>query len=186
MPLNIFDKQIRQAGKDLIKASKDSLDWYKEKVTRIVKKDPSKLFQKNSIPKIGHMFIFVYDAKYKDTLPFFDAFPLVIPIEFYQNGFLGLNLHYLDASKRTMLLTALKDLARDKNKTEKNKLNISYELLSRYASSFPGHEKCVKRYLYGHVKTSFHEVDYEDWDKVSLLPAANWKVNTKYSGPLPY
>ena len=42
---------------------------------------------------IGRMYFFYYDAKNKDKLPQWDRFPLVLPIERYGNGFLGLNLH---------------------------------------------------------------------------------------------
>src|SRR4051812_41636100 len=43
----------------------------------------------------GEMIFFMYDAKWKDKLPFFDRFPLIFPVEMYPNGFAGMNLHYL-------------------------------------------------------------------------------------------
>ena len=49
---------------------------------------------------IGRMYFYHYDPKYKDVLPVYDKFPLVIPMEMYSDGFLGLNLHYLDPYSR--------------------------------------------------------------------------------------
>ena len=88
MDFEDFFTQIRDAGKNLIAASKDSVDWYKDRVTDLVKTDPSNRFKKSATPQIGKMYLYIYDPKYKNTLPFYDALPLVIPIEFYGNGFL--------------------------------------------------------------------------------------------------
>ena len=39
--------------------------------------------------------MFVYDPKTKAKLPFYDTFPLVLPIDTFRGGFIGLNFHYL-------------------------------------------------------------------------------------------
>ena len=44
---------------------------------------------------IGRLNMFLYDPKYKDKLPYYDVFPLVLPIQRYSDGFLGINFHYL-------------------------------------------------------------------------------------------
>jgi len=188
--LSDFASQLKAAGTNLIASAKDSLEWYKERVTDLVKKDPSKLFKKASMPQIGGMYLFVYDPKYKATLPFYDAFPLVVPIEFYTNGFLGLNLHYLDTNARSSLLDALMKVRDNDKYDETTKLNVSYRLLSGYARQFPGHEVCIKRYLFEHVRSSFNYVNPSDWVKVVTMPSlgAKWKVNpnSKYAGSPPY
>ena len=35
--------------------------------------------------------MFFYDPKLKKKLPYYDTFPLVLPLENYSDGFLGLN-----------------------------------------------------------------------------------------------
>ena len=189
--LSSFIDQLREAGKNLIASAKDSLEWYKDRVNDLVKRDPTKLFKKASMPQIGGMYLFVYDPKYKATLPFYDAFPLVIPIEFYTNGFLGLNLHYLDTNARSSLLDALVKVRDNDKYDETSKLNVSYRLLKGYANQFPGHEVCIKRYLFEHVRSSFNYVNPSDWVKVISMPSiggAKWKVNpnSKYAGSPPY
>jgi hypothetical protein len=115
-------------------------------------------------------------------------YPLVFPIEFYGDGFLGINLHYLPPLARAALLSNLKRLANNNKYDDSTKLNISYELLRAHAVQFKGFENCVKRYLFAHVRSSFHQVSSSDWDKAVLLPLQRWKVNSnrKYAQQPPY
>ena len=53
--------------------------------------------------------MFIYDPKLKDKLPYYDTFPLVLPVEQYKDGFLGINLHYLSIPMRMRLLDRLMD-----------------------------------------------------------------------------
>jgi hypothetical protein len=118
---------------------------------------------------IGKMFFFEYDPKHKNKLPIYDRFPLVFPIERYSDGFLGLNLHYLGVGQRVAILGQLQKFASAKNMTEKSRLRLSYDLLSRtkYISTL---EPCIKRYLSGHVRSDFIEIVPEEWEKVVQLP----------------
>jgi hypothetical protein len=115
------------------------------------------------------MFFFEYDPKHKATLPIYDRYPLVFPIERYTDGFLGLNLHYLGVNERIAILNKLKEFATAKNLTEKSRLRLSYDLLSRtkYITAL---SPCVKRYLSGHVRSDFIEINALEWDKVIQLP----------------
>lgn len=162
---------------------KESNSWLKDKIRKI-----GQLFTKSSSPSIGSMYLFVYDPKYKNILPYYDMYPLVIPIEFYTNGFLGINLHYLPPVARASLMDSLKKLSNDNKYNDKTKLNISYEILSRYASQFSGVENCIKRYLFAHVRSPFHKVSPEEWDKTIMLPLQRWQINSnkKYAGKPPY
>ena len=62
---------------------------------------------------IGKMYFYFYDPKTKDSMPYYDRFPLVIPIERYNDGFLGLNLHYIHPKQRILLLDKLSQYATD-------------------------------------------------------------------------
>ena len=51
-----------------------------------------------SLPKptdIGKMFFYGYNPKTKNTLPYYDIFPLVIMVRGLDNGWHGLNLHLI-------------------------------------------------------------------------------------------
>ena len=116
---------------------------------------------------LGQMYFFVYDPKHKKTLPYYDKFPLIFPINTYDDGFLGINLHYLDIRSRARLLQQLKSLANNKRYDETTKLKISYSILQGTGKLF---EPCVKRYLSNHVKSKFIRVDASEWDDAIFLP----------------
>jgi hypothetical protein len=182
-----FYALLRQAGTSILSQAKQAAQWFGQQVKDITK-NPNNLFKRNSFPKIGNMYLFVYDPKLKATLPFYDAYPLVIPIEYYSDGFLGLNLHYLPPMGRAALLDALTALANNNKYDETTKLNISYKMLKSYSIRFSGYQNCVKRYLFGYVRSSFHYVNPADWNKVVLMPLQKWVVNSdkRYADSPPY
>jgi hypothetical protein len=118
---------------------------------------------------IGRMIMFSYDPKLKAKLPYYDAYPLVFPIQLYSDGFLGINLHYLPPAYRARLLDALYDNINSEKINDKTKLNISYNILNS-ASRFKYFKPCVKRYLYNHVKSRYYLVSINEWNKTVLLP----------------
>ena len=96
---------------ELQERQKESLDWFKSNLKTIKSyAKPDKVLNQageDIIPTemiVGEMYMFMYDAKHKDTLPYYDRFPLIFMLERYNNGFLGLNLHYLHPRLRVGLL----------------------------------------------------------------------------------
>jgi hypothetical protein len=77
--------------------TRDARRWLRTKIPSLrptkgeLMRDRMRLRDKSFI---GRMYFYYYDPKTKDTLPYYDKFPLVIPIERYSDGFLGLNLHF--------------------------------------------------------------------------------------------
>lgn len=174
-----FVDLVKSSRSELNKKSKESKDWINKQIQTNWKgfQKTDNLFRAGAMPEIGGMYLFTYDAKTKEKLPFFDMNPLVFPIEFYKDGFLGINLHYLPPLARAALMDSLTALATDNKYNKKTKLAISYSILKAYSSQFAGFENCIKRYLYGYVRSSFHEVYAKDWDKAVLLPLQSWSVN---------
>lgn len=186
-----FFQLLKNSARELAESAKSAINWFKDKVSDInkkIKRDQNNIFTKDASPEIGQMYMFLYDPKYKKVLPFYDAYPLVFPIEFYGDGFLGINLHYLPPLARARLLTSLKSLAIDNKYDNSTKLAISYEILKAHSIKFSGFENCVKRYLFAHVRSSFHQVSPYDWDKAVLLPLQRWQINPnrKYARNPPY
>ena len=118
---------------------------------------------------IGKMYFYFYDPKTKDTLPYYDRFPLVIPIESYRDGFLGLNLHYLSTKQRLILLDKLYATLNNKKYDDTTKLKINYNILS-HARRYKEFEPCVKRYLYSHLRSRIMEIPADDWEIGLFLP----------------
>lgn len=127
---------------------------------------------------IGKMFFFFYDPKTKEKLPYYDTFPLVIPIEIYNDGFLGINLHYLEPGLRVILLDKLMDYSNNKALTEHTRLNLSYELITN-ASRLELAKPCIKKYLFGHVKSKFINIEPIEWDIAVFLPSENFVGTSK-------
>lgn len=127
---------------------------------------------------IGKMYFFAYDPKMKKTLPMYDRFPLVFPIEPYNDGFLGLNLHYLSPGERQWLLNKLKDFRNNSKFNSTTRLRLSYDLLASTKKLASVSRPCVKRYLFTHVRSKFIEMEPAEWDKAIGLPVAQFEYNT--------
>jgi hypothetical protein len=116
------------------------------------------------------MYMFFYDPKHKATLPYYDRFPLIFPIERYKDGFLGINFHYLPLPLRAKLMDALYSLSSNTRYDEKTKLKLSYNILNG-ASKYAPFRPTIKRYLRSHVRSRFVKVFSSEWDIALFLPA---------------
>ena len=150
--------------------------WIRSKVKDLspspsnLMKDSERIRDKSMI---GRMYFYFYDPKTKDSLPYYDRFPLVIPIERYSDGFLGLNLHYIHPKQRIILLDKLSEVASNDEYNETTKLRISYKYLAAASKVFEANP-CIKRYLFGHVKSRFLEISADEWDIAVMLPTENF------------
>jgi len=155
-------------------------DWLMSKIkdlkpTRQALLNDKERLKTNTI--IGRMYFYYYDPKLKDELPYYDRFPLVIPIERYQDGFLGLNLHYISPRQRIELLDALSDFANNSKYDETTRLRLSWAKLKTVGEAFKA-KPCVKRYLFKHVDSRFLEITADEWDIAALLPFQNFQGAT--------
>jgi hypothetical protein len=126
----------------------------------------------------GSMYMYMYDPKYKDTLPFYDRFPLVFPFRVESDRFWGINLHYLPLPYRAILMDGLYDLANNTRYDESTKLRLSYQTLSR-ASKFRYFEPCVKQYLFSQLNSKFMYVYPSEWDIALFLPTERFTKASK-------
>ena len=118
---------------------------------------------------IGKMYFYFYDPKTKEKMKYYDRFPLVIPIERYNDGFLGLNLHYIHPKYRMTMLDKLSATASNSAYDEKTKLRISYKYLAAASKVFEA-TPCIKRYLFSQIESRFLEISADEWDIAALLP----------------
>lgn len=161
---------------------KEVKDWFTNKarsIQNIRSNILDKIDRHSDITVIGKMYFFWYLPKHRDSLPVYDKFPLVFPIERYADGFLGLNLHYLSPSESLSLLSKLKKFAEDKTLTPNTKLNLSYQLLNATKSISSDMRPCIKRYLFSQVRSPFVEIKADEWDKAAQLSVSNFVYNIK-------
>lgn len=170
---------------NLIQATKQSKSWFIQQALLLGKQGytPRRLIGgttggkmvKRVIP--GKMYMFIYDAKHKDTLPYWDQFPLVFPYKMVDGGFLGLNMHYIPYEYRIKILDRLMAIEGSRN-SKRVKLQLSWELISG-ASSLKPLLPCVHHYLIGHVNSQFREVERKDWATALLIPCERFVGKTK-------
>lgn len=125
-------------------------------------------------PEPGYMYAFKYDPKFKKTLPYYDTFPLIFPIESYPDGLLGINFHYLPFALRARLMDALYTIASDRRYDEETRILATYDIL-KAAKKFKMFKPTIKKYLYRYVKTPFLEITAVEWDIALFLPMDNFK-----------
>lgn len=127
---------------------------------------------------VGRMYMFAYDPKTKDDLPYYDKFPLIFPFRRVQGGFYGINMHYLPHMLRARLMDNLYTLANNTNKDDTTKLRLSYQLLDS-AAKFRYFKPCVKHYLNTQVKSRFLWIPANQWETALFLPLERFTGATK-------
>lgn len=157
-------------------------DWYREQASGVAR---SKIQEDSFIRqmgtdryenrfRLGHMYMFLYDPKHKDTLPYYDRFPLIFPINRAKGGFLGLNFHYLPLQLRARLMDALYDVTTNDNFDETTKVRTSYNILNS-ATKYKEFKPTVKHYLADHVITKLVYINPAEWDIALFLPTARFE-----------
>lgn len=131
----------------------------------------------------GNMYMFLYDAKHKETLPYYDAFPLIFPINTAPGGFMGLNMHYLPPILRAKLMDALYDTVTNDRYDETTRLRLNYRLLNS-ASKFKEFRPTIKHYLRSQIRTQLMYISPAEWDMALFLPTQKFigtNVNKVYA-----
>ena len=151
-----------------------STQWFRDKIKEFGTPTSANLIRdgkRTSKPTFGILNMFVYDPKLKEKLPYYDTFPLVLPIEEYSNGFLGINMHYLSMPIRIRLLDRLVDYSNNNKFDESTRLRVDYSKLKRVDLIKP----CLKRYLASNVKTKFRKVEADEFMIATLLPVQRFR-----------
>jgi hypothetical protein len=176
---NLFQKlEIEAFRKGITPRSKESMAWFRNKAQKL---SPSRrdLLRDESLtlknrPRVGDMFMYFYDPKTKDMLPYYDRFPLTILVDRAPKGFYGLNLHYLPLDIRAKFLDTLLDNLTNKRYDESTRFRLSYEML-KGASRLKAFRPCFKRYLSAHVRSRFAKVEAPEWEIATFLPTADFE-----------
>tara|TARA_R110000868_G_scaffold79604_31_gene226485 strand:- start:4836 stop:5501 length:666 start_codon:yes stop_codon:yes gene_type:complete len=118
----------------------------------------------------GYLYFFMYKPLAAETLPVYDRFPLVLVLERFDNGFLGLNLHYLPYRSRAIFFDALYSSRFIASKDPlRARINVSYKILKSVAK-YRAFNPCIHRYHHKGVKTPLLQVGETEWDLALFLP----------------
>lgn len=123
---------------------------------------------------MGGLYYFVYDPKGKNDLPYYDRFPLVLPLKRQSDGFIGLNIHYLPLRYRLIFMKKLMNFAIYNDEDEIKRIRITYPMLDA-SSRLKEFKPCIKHYLYNHIKSRILAVEPNEWDIALHLPVQQFK-----------
>lgn len=139
---------------------------------------------------IGKMLLFWYDAKFQNTLRYWDRLPLVIPFRVEKDRFHGLNFHYLSPKLRAALLDDLfdaKSTGIKKGYNEKKRAQLTWAKIQSAAKS-PYYKATVHTYLknggafnglhYGGVRSKVMVIPEEDLELTLFLPFERFASKT--------
>ena len=178
MVAKVFDDILLKGVREgMIPArTQEARDWYRQQAgqmrgvrqDRIIREMGSDRYENRF--RLGNMYMFGYDPKHKDKLPYYDRFPLIFPINKADGGFLGINFHYLPPVLRAKLMDQLYTITTNKTYNENTRLRASYDLLNGTAK-FKEFRPTVKHYLSKQLKTRLTYVAPSEWDIALFLPS---------------
>ena len=157
--MSIFDEISK-----LRKSGKEPYQWYRNRIKELGTPSQTQLIRDGKITgrvNFGALNMFIYDPKLKNKLPYYDTFPLVLPIEKYRDGFLGINFHYLPYALRARLMSRLDP-------------NANYSALKNVRLVKP----TLKRYLNSNVRSRFRKLEEEDFMTAIMLPVQRFKKSS--------
>jgi len=173
MAISILDPlKDRQGG------VRKSADWYRTNIQNLGSINRRKLMASgrlNGIPSAGRLNMFFYDPKFKKQLPYYDVFPLVLPLETIPGGFMGLNFHYIPPLQRFKLLQFLHRFATGGMKSN-TRINATWDGVKGFGVV----KKTIKKYLYNHVRSSFLRIDFDESAMAVYLPVQQFRKGKPY------
>ena len=179
----LFDRYEKEAFRAGITArTKASMDWFRSRVqnTKVSRASLISDGPTRSGHQFGNMYNFQYDPKTKQTLPYYDRFPLCIPVQKAKGGFHGLNLHYLHPLIRAQFLDALYDVTNNQKFDRTTKIKMTYSMLSA-ATKMRFFKPCFKHYLSSNIKSPLLLIEPADWEIAIFLPTESFRKVSKES-----
>ena len=170
---------ILEPLKDKQGGIRKSVDWYRRNIADLGNRATAAALMRsgklNGIPSKGRLNFFFYDPKYKQVLPLYDRFPLVLPLETIPGGFMGLNFHYIRPVQRISLLNNLQRYASGGMRPS-TRIDATYDGIKNVRIA----RNTIKKYLYGHVRSSFLRVDFDEAALAVMLPVQQFRKGQPY------
>jgi len=163
--------------------SRQSYAWFQDKIKEL--KSPIQLAKeivndrsrKTGRFVMGGLYHFFYDPLTKADLPYYDMFPLAIPLQTMTDGFLALNLHYLPPRYRAAFMDKLMNFAILNKDDDPKRLRVTYDILNA-TRNYREFKPCIKRYLNSQIKSRIVPIEPFEWETALFLPTAVFKGAT--------
>ena len=168
---SLFTDIVGQRPEEIEERTIDSLQWFQTNV-RDIRRTPSSIMKENqnfvTRIELGKMYMFMYEAKRKDKLKYYDYFPVTICLKRYSTGFMGVNLHYLAPKYRALLMDGLYEFYREIE--DDSYFQVKYPTI-KSVSKLRWAKPCIKQYQYPYIDSRIVEVQPEHMDMVVMLPS---------------
>lgn len=178
MASNLFQKVQADAFRaGITPRTRQSRDWFRKRVQNM-KVNRRQLMNSDPVEKrprsvTGSMYMFFYDPKTRETLPYYDSFPLIVAVGPAPKGFYGMNLHYLPIPLRAKFLDNLMEITNNNRYDESTKFQVSYEMMNA-SRKYRYFKPCFKHYLTSHVEGELAYIPPQEWEIATFLPTAQW------------
>jgi hypothetical protein len=171
--------QVKAFRAGVTPRTQESMKWFRSQVKDMRNINRQRLLKDDAVkkvtrPRMGDMYMFYYDPKHKETLPYYDQFPLIVMVDRAPGGFYGLNLHYLPPPLRAKFFDALMDTMSNDRYDDSTRLRARYSLLQN-ASKLKYFKPCFKHYLTKHVDSRIAKVEPTEWEIALFLPVQRFK-----------
>ncbi len=187
LPSESFEKAIRDSGTTRNAIILRNQRWFQHMyIDRI--EEPLEPYIRKTM-EVGKVYSFMYDAKFKDTLNFWDVFPhfcfIIGSVPRAGNrGYnaLGINFSYIPPQVRMAVLDKLvktfNSMVIDPNRQRIEKYQVhsltELPLFYRIAKELfkgSGFEFAIRSYIYTRIRVEPRVITYDDWWKVATFPS---------------
>ena len=118
---------------------------------------------------LGELYCYHYNPKYRQTLPYYDMFPMIMLIGVDQDTFTGLNFHYLPPKFRAILL--------DRVNAKVGNGIINWKKIAKIPQVAP----TVKKYRFDHIMRKVVPIEESEQEIAIFLPLERFKKASKSS-----
>ena len=178
-----FEEYKRKKGVETM--SKEALNWFYNYANKYAKSASFARtasvgsFTNKLVP--GRFYLYQYDPKTKEQMPYYDAMPLVLITDVTSDGWYGINFHYMPPAVRLKIMEGFYDTLKNPALTDGVKLKANWKRavsVARAASAHQYLKHSIKRYLANHVTSPLIELDPEYWAMCVFLPLSRFKKKT--------
>jgi hypothetical protein len=173
------------AGGEVKGRARRSAQWFQDKLkglkgeakNRFSSTNPDKFYRESPDKiaplglkrraQLGDLFCYHYYPKYKNTLPYYDEFPLIMLIGSDKDTFLGCNFHYLNPRFRAILL--------DKLTAKIAGGMVNWSKLSKIREIAP----TIKRYRFDHIDKKVIQIKEDEKEMAIFLPLERFRKSSK-------
>lgn len=163
-------------------------DWFRKTINKtITKSDYDQLRQKivtdpyrqsNSL-FLGKLYFFFYNQPdYRNTLPFYDTFPLLLLLRRTKNHIFGINLHYIPPKRRLVKFLELLKYTSNSQLTEGTRIILPYSKM-KTDNNWKIFKSCFRQYKINKISGNLINISAPDWPIAVNLPVERFKKKGK-------